>query len=126
MSDIVTDPATFPHAFDAALNGSDLESLLALYDGQASIRIQSGEAHSGLAAVRNEMQKLMSAKADIANTLRHVFRSGDVALIIVDYVLRLTAPDGSPVQVTGTVTNVLRHRADRGWRMIIANPQGTA
>jgi len=72
------------------------------------------------------MQQLISARANITNTLRHILRYGDTALIIVDYVLRLTTPDGGPVSVTGTATNVIRHQPERGWRMIVANPQGAA
>ena len=126
MPDIVTDPAAFPHAFDEALNAGDLDRLAALYDEEAAIRVRSGGVQMGIASVRAEMQDLMGVKAHIENTLRHAFRSGDTALIIVDYVLRLTAPDGAPVEVTGTATNVLRHDAEKGWRMLIANPQGIA
>ena len=72
------------------------------------------------------MQQLIASKAHITNTLRHTFRHDDIALIVVDYVLRLTAPDGSPIPITGTATNVLQDHAEKGWRMIIANPQGTA
>jgi len=126
MCDIVTDPVAFPREFDTALNKGDLERLVALYDGEAVLRVQSGEIHFGSAAVRAEMQQLIASKAKIANTLRYALRHGDIALIIVDYVLCLTAPDGSPVSSTGTATNVIRHHSEKGWRMIIANPQGTA
>lgn len=126
MSIQVMEPENFPHAFDAALNAGDLDRLLALYDEAAVLRVQSGETRSGSAAVRAEMEALIAAKADITNTLRLAFRHGDTALIIVDYVLRLTMPDGAPVVVTGTATNVIAAQAGRGWRMIIANPQGTA
>ncbi len=122
----ISDPAAFPHAFDDAMNAGDLERLAALYDENAVLRVRSGGTRSGLAAVREEMGSMIAARATIANSLRHVFRHGDVALIIVDYVLRLDAPDGSPVEVTGTATNVLRQHPERGWRLIVANPQGTA
>ena len=72
------------------------------------------------------MQQLIAARAEIANTLRHTLVRGDVALIIVDYVLRLTAPESGPGVLSGTATNVIQHHPGKGWRMIIANPQGTA
>ena len=126
MSDIVTDPAAFPHGFDAALNEGDLDRVAALYDEDATIRVQSGDTHSGQAAIRAELGQMIAAGANITNTLRHIFRHGDTALIIVDYRLRLTTPDGSPIEVKGTATNVLQAHPEKGWRMIIANPQGTA
>ncbi len=126
MPNIVTEPADFPHAFDTALNRGDLDQLVALYEDDAVLRGSSGEIRSGGQAVREEMDGLIGARAAITNSLRHLFRSGDTALIIVDYVLRLSAPDGSPVEVTGTATNVIRRDAEKGWRLVVANPQGTA
>lgn len=126
MSDIVTDSAVFPHVFDMALNGGDLDRIAALYDDDATIRVQSGDTHSGQVAIRAELGQMIAAGANITNTLRHIFRHGDTALIIVDYVLRLTTPDGSPIEVKGTATNVLQRHPEKGWRMIIANPQGMA
>ena len=126
MSTHVIEPADFPHAFDTALNAGDIDRLLALYDDDAVIRVQSGETLSGSAAVRAEMEKLIVAKAKITNTLRHIFQHGTTALIIVDYVLRLTMPDGMPALVNGTATNVIEAHPGRGWLMIVANPQGTA
>lgn len=70
------------------------------------------------------MQQLISAKAEIANTLRRTFRYRDTALIIVDYVLRLTLPNGTPVLANGTATHVIRQDRDKGCRLIVANPQG--
>ncbi len=126
MTGIVATPEDFPFAFQHALNGGDLERIVALYDDAAVLRVQSGEVRSGTTAVRAEMRQLVAADAEIANTLRHSLRHGDVALIVVDYVLRLRAPDGSPVVLTGTAANVIRNTPANGWRMIIANPQGLA
>ena len=98
----VEDPAAFPEAFQEALNAGDLERITALYDDAAVLRTQAGGTASGPDAVRSEMGRLIAAGASIANTLRHVFRHED------------------------TATNVLRLQPGRGWRMIIANPQGTA
>ena len=126
MTNAVTDPAVFPREFETALNSRDLDRVVALYDEAAVLRVQPDQTRSGMDAVRAEMRQLIAAGANMTNTLRHIFRRSDVALIIVDYVLRLTAPDGSPVVVTGTATNVLQHHREKGWRMIIANPQGTA
>lgn len=126
MSNVVTDPTAYPREFEAALNKGNLGRIVALYEEAAVLRTQSNEMPSGSTAVRAEMQQLISAKANLTNTLRHTLRHGDIALIIVDYVLRLTAPNGSPISMTGTATNVIRHHSEKGWRMIIANPQGTA
>jgi len=126
MSDAVNKPADFPYDFEAALNTGDLEHIVGLYDENAVLHVQTGEIRAGEAAVRAEMRQLIESEASITNTLRHTFRHDGTALIVVDYMLRLTAPDGNPVVVTGTATNVLQDQGEKGWRMIIANPQGTA
>jgi len=53
------------------------------------------------------MQQLIAAKANITNTLRHTLKHGKTALVIVDYILRLTMPDDTPIVLSGTATNVL-------------------
>jgi ketosteroid isomerase-like protein len=126
MSDIVTDPTAFPRDFENALNEGDLERIVGLYDENAVLHVQTGDIHSGATAVRTEMHQLIVSQATITNTLRHTFQHDDIALIVVDYVLRLTAPDGNPVTITGTATNVIQNHPEKGWLMIIANPQGTA
>ena len=125
MQSGVTKPADFPKAFEEALNMGDLDAIVALYEEAATLRIQSGEARSGAVAVRSEMEQLIAAGARITNMLRHVLVSGDVALILVDFLLRLGTPD-EPAEVSGTATNVLRRDPNGQWRMAIANPQGVA
>ena len=122
----VTTPEAFPSAFEEALNAGDLERLLALYDPEAALRGQAGEVRSGPDAIAEEMGELVAARARITNSLRHTLRHDDTALILVDYVLKLDAPSGQRVELTGTATNVIRQDVDGGWRMIIANPQGAA
>ena len=122
----VAEPEEFSYYFDQVLNAGDLESLLELYDHQASFRASDGSVRQGVQALRLELQGLISAKAELHNQLRHVFQSGDTALILVDWTLRLDLPDAGHVESKGTATNVLRYSEVGGWQMLIANPQGTA
>ena len=71
----VTDPATFPSAFDDALNSGDLERLLRLYEPHASFRAADGSVKRGEEALRQEMQGLILAKARLHNKLRHVLET---------------------------------------------------
>jgi len=121
----VGEPSNFPTAFDHALNAGNLEELLSLYDERATIRTADGRVEQGHAAIRVEMEKLIASKAVIVNKTRHTFQSGDTALIVVDWDLSLSTPDGQRVQRRGTATNVLKNDPQLGWRMAVANPQGT-
>lgn len=123
---IITDPATFASAFDQALNAGDLDRLHSLYDPDATMRASDGSVVHGHEQVGQELKRLIAAEARLDNRTRHVFRQSDVALIVVDYTLHITTPDGQRVDTQGTATNVLRHTSGLGWRMIIANPPGIA
>ena len=121
----VTDPATFATAFDQALNAGDLDRLLRLYDPQACIRTSEGPVVECADLISRELNNLISAKAHLENRLRQLFRRGEVALIVVDYTLQINTPDGQRIAIEGTATNVLEHTPEHGWRMIIANPEGS-
>ena len=122
----VTDPASFPSAFDEALNTGNLDRLLKLYEPQASFRASDGSVKQGREALQEEMQGLISAQARLHNKLRQVVQSGETALIIVDWHLEMELPGVGHIENKGTATNVIRYVAEAGWRMLIANPQGSA
>ncbi|GII94350.1 YybH family protein [Sinosporangium siamense] len=57
---------------------------------------------------------------------RHTYVAGDLALLVVDWTIDGTAPDGEHVHIEGTATDVARRGQDRGWRYVIDSPFGTA
>jgi ketosteroid isomerase-like protein len=122
----VTDARDFSKAFETALNDGCIEHILQLYDPNAAMRAPDNRISAGLEAVRLEMQGLISANARIENHLRYALVHGDTALIVVDWALDLSLPDGSALHQQGTATNVIRFDNVSGWRMIVANPYGVA
>ena len=52
--------------------------------------------------------------------------TGDLALLINEWTMQATGPDGSPVQLTATTSDVVRRQPDGSWRVAIDNPYGTA
>ncbi|MFG1941344.1 YybH family protein [Nonomuraea sp. NPDC048826] len=55
---------------------------------------------------------------------RHVYATGDIALLIVDWVIDGTDRDGQAVHIEGTATDVARRGQDGRWRYVIDNPFG--
>jgi transposase-like protein len=51
--------------------------------------------------------------------------AGDLGLVIADWELNGTGPDGSPVELRGSTADVARRGPD-GWKVVIDNPFGTA
>jgi len=56
---------------------------------------------------------------------RHVYTTGDLALLIVDWVIDGTDSGGRAVHIEGTATDVARRGEDGRWRYVIDNPFGT-
>ncbi|MEV6767177.1 alpha/beta fold hydrolase [Nocardia sp. NPDC051030] len=121
-----TDPALLPHAFENALNAHDADRVLALYAENATMRTVTGEVITGSAALREEVEQTIAANPHITNTTRHILVGEDTALVIVDWILRLTTPDGDRVTASGTTANVASLGKDGAWRFTILNPTGTA
>jgi ketosteroid isomerase-like protein len=72
------------------------------------------------------VERTIAANPRITNTTRHVFVGKDTALVIVDWSMQLTAPDGNRVAASGTTANVASRDRDGSWRFTILNPSGTA
>ncbi|MFC5722757.1 YybH family protein [Streptomyces gamaensis] len=120
-----TDPALLPLAFQNALNAHAADQVLALYTENATMRTVTGEVISGSAALRKEVEQTIAAGPRITNTTRHVLVGDGTALVIVDWNMQTTAPDGNRVTASGTTTNVARRSTDGTWRFTILNPAGT-
>ncbi|MEU3352485.1 DUF4440 domain-containing protein [Streptomyces sp. NPDC037389] len=126
MKTTITDPAQLPRAFEDALNGGDIEGILALFAPGATMRTEAGEVITGDQALRQEISGLAAARGRLANSSRHALVGAGTALLVTDWTLDITAPDGERVARTGTTANVARQGADGCWRFAVLNPLGTA
>ncbi|MGW7439121.1 YybH family protein [Streptomyces sp. NPDC054849] len=54
------------------------------------------------------------------------YTAGDIALLIVDWSIEGTGPDGAAVRLAGTATDVARRGPDGLWRYVVDNPFGTS
>ena len=126
MTTIVENAFDMSSAFDTRLNDGDIDGLLALLAPGAVSRTPQGEVLDDRQAIRDDLAGLIAAGARLDNRPRLVLAGGDVALLLIDWTLELTAVDGA-APMTGTTTNVVvRDRAAGGWRLAILNPLGTA
>jgi ketosteroid isomerase-like protein len=78
----------------------------------------------GPGAIRGEIEKLVSMKPIIKNTVRRVLKSGDIALLLLDCEIRVASDDHSSVQ-HGTATQIVERSAAGNWRLRVSNPLGT-
>ncbi len=110
----------------AAMNAGDLDATLELYEPEATLVPQPGEVVSGTAAIREALGGFLAMQPRFEQRPRQVLVTGDLALLISEWTMQATGPDGSPVQMTATTSDVVRRQADGSWRVAIDNPYGTA
>ncbi|BCG01245.1 hypothetical protein PPGU19_058130 [Paraburkholderia sp. PGU19] len=123
-SAVCSTPEQVPAAFDAALNAGDLDALLGTFSNQATMRMTDGEVVQGPAALRNGLARLLALRPHIHNQVRRVLTSGNTALVLLDWTLNVTLPDGQPHEERGTATQVMEKGRDGGWRLLVSNPSG--
>ncbi len=99
-----------------------LDELLALYEPAAVFIPQPGVVLTTPAAIREALGQMLGLRPVMETRVDEVHQAGDVALVIVDWTLRGTAPDGTAVEQGGRSTDVLRRQTDGSWRVLIDHP----
>ena len=56
---------------------------------------------------------------------KRVLQTGNLALLIIEWSLSGTEPNGKPINLNGRGTIVLRRQSDGTWLMVIENLWGT-
>ncbi|GAA3499368.1 hypothetical protein GCM10019016_064720 [Streptomyces prasinosporus] len=124
MRELADRPEEVPAVFAERFNSGDAAALAEVYEDAAVLVPQPGTPVTGpeLCTANGRLQEL---GVPITVRPRHVYRSGDLALLIVDWVIDGTGRDGRAVRVEGTATDVARRGPDGRWRYVVDNPFGT-
>ncbi|MFF6789811.1 ketosteroid isomerase-like protein [Streptomyces filamentosus] len=121
-----TRPEDVPAALAARFNGGDPAALAELYEEGALLAAGPGGAPLTGPALHAANARLQALGLPIEVRPRHVYATGDLALLLVDWLIEGTAPDGGPVRVGGTAADVVRRGPDGHWRYAVDSPFGTA
>jgi uncharacterized protein (TIGR02246 family) len=108
------------------INSGNVAAAVDLYEPTATFMAEPGKPVSGHAAIRELMAGMIAGKPRIAMKVPIVVRSGELALLVSDYTVTSTGPDGKQTSVSARGTEVVRRQADGTWRFVIDNPTGTA
>ena len=108
----------------ASLNRGDVDAAITLYESEAAFAPQPGEEVTGLEAIRDALQQFAALKPRLRGEITKVLTAGDVALVQNRWQLEGIGPDGSPVEMRGHSTDVLRRASDGQWRILIDDPWG--
>lgn len=99
-----------------------LDALVALYEICAVFQPSPGVVHTSRPAIRGALAEMLALSPIMETHVREVLEADDIALVIVDWSLRGTAPDGSAVTQSGRSADVLRRQDDGTWRVLIDHP----
>jgi uncharacterized protein (TIGR02246 family) len=120
-----TSPEALVQAFLRAFNAGDIDGLIALYEPQAILVAQSGQVAQGHAALREGFDAFLSLKPTLTLEQYTLIPTGDLTLFVDKWTLQGTGPDGHPVHMAGTATDVFRQQADGRWLFAIDHPWGS-
>jgi ketosteroid isomerase-like protein len=121
----VMKPEDMTRVWSDAFNRGDVDALIALYEAGATLASPSGPALNGQGAIRGALASFVGGKPRIEATTRKVLIAGDLALTYGNWTLHGRNDDGTPRQLSGQSTEVLRRQADGSWRYIIDDPYST-
>jgi len=117
-------PENFLNSFAEELNKGKLSYLLSLYETDACFVSQSGEIIKGQENIRQILQKFIDMKGKLETSVKNVFNTRDIALVISEWSFSGIGPDGNAVSLRGRATDVLRQQSDGTWSIVIDNPWG--
>ena len=107
------------------INTGNLDALMSLYEPDAAFAAQPGSLAHGSSGVRQSLAAFIAMKGTLDLKVTRVLEAGGLAFVAGVWSFTGTAPDGTPVTLTGRNGDVLRRQDDGSWRFVIDNPWGT-
>jgi uncharacterized protein (TIGR02246 family) len=112
-----------------AFSAHDLEAVMALYEPEATLIPPGQEVPNliltGAEAVREHLSGLLALKPKFELEFKKAVQAGDIALLLSEWTLSATDPDGNAVEMEGRTTDVVRRQPDGSWLVVIENPSGS-
>ncbi|MFE9576190.1 YybH family protein [Nocardia sp. NPDC006044] len=106
-------------------NARDRAALDGLYEADAVVVPRPGYPVTG-AERAAALADFMGLGVPMKAALRQAYIANDIALLVIEWSLTGTGPDGREIDMGGTATDVARRGADGQWRYVIDNPSGVA
>jgi uncharacterized protein (TIGR02246 family) len=116
-------PQQLHQAWEKAYNGGDVDALVELYEPDAMVFPQPGNAVTGRDAIREALVPFVALGGQIQMRTAAVIENGDLAVAYSDWSLTGgTDPDGNPVNMEARSTDVMRRQSDGSWLDAIDDP----
>lgn len=111
-------------------NKGNVSFLMTLYENDACFASEPGQVVKDLESIRQRLQRFIDMRAKLEARVKRVLQASDLALLITEWSISGTEPDGKPSNLSGRGTVVLRQQKQGdsngvAWRIVIENPWGT-
>jgi ketosteroid isomerase-like protein len=106
-------------------NIGNISFLMTLYEKEACFASKPGQVAKDVESIRKAFQSLIDMGCKLKTKPKRVLLASDLALLITEWSINGTEPDGKPINLTGRGTVVLRRQSDDTWLIVIENPWGT-
>ncbi|MFI8855003.1 YybH family protein [Streptomyces sp. NPDC053499] len=121
---LAREAADVPAVFAERFNSGQPQAVAEMYEAGAVFVSPDGTVADSPESIARANASFLALGLPITVRPRQVYAAGDTALLIVDWVIDGTAPDGRPTHIEGTATDVARRGADGVWRYVIDRPAG--
>ena len=115
-------PEALMATFAQHLNSGDLDGLVALYDDHAVFEPSPGVVVHGRDQIRITLQQLLALRPVLTSRVEQVLTSDDISLVVNDWSMVGTAPDGTDVTQSGRSADVVRRHPDGRWLVVVDKP----
>lgn len=115
-------PQALMDLFTNLVHARDLDGLVALYEPSAVFEQQPGIVIRGHAAIAAALADLIALRPRMITNTVQVLETGDIALVVNEWTMTGTVPDGADVRRGGRSADVLRRQPDGRWLVVVDKP----
>jgi ketosteroid isomerase-like protein len=121
-----TEPEGVVPSLVARFNSGEVSAMMSLYGPDAVMIARDGRTVTDRTEIETQLRHDISLGLPLKANARHVFVNGDIAEIVLDWSIEGTGPNGEPVHLGGSASDIVRRGADGHWQYLIDNALGTA
>lgn len=112
--------------FQNCVRNNDVEGALSCFDPEAVYVPTLGTVVKGTAEIRRGLETLCGMKPNLQAKRSMALGVGDLASWVDEWTLQATLPDGTPLDMNGVSSDIMKRRPDGTWVYLVDNPYGAA
>jgi uncharacterized protein (TIGR02246 family) len=115
-------PEECDELFEKYVNAGDLESLVALYEADATLVAGPGQMATGTDAIRAALKPMIDSGMKVKLNVTQTIVAGDIAVTYNEWTGVLKMPGADEVKMSGKAMEICHRQPDGNWRFAIDDP----